>query len=67
MDSEFIIAFKEVLREELTKKNSVYIEGLGHFEVIHREQYHKRYDTGKVLLMPPTDLLQFKANIKKPS
>lgn len=64
MDSEFIIAFKEVLREELIKKNSVDIDGLGHFEVMHREQYHKRYDTGKVVLMPPADLLQFKSNTK---
>lgn len=64
MDSEFIIAFKEVLREELIKKNSVDIDGLGHFEVMHREQYHKRYGTGKVVLMPPADLLQFKSNTK---
>ncbi len=64
MNPEFIIAFKEVLREELLKKNSVEIEGLGHFEVVHHEQYQKRYDTGKVLLIPPADRLQFKSNIR---
>jgi len=63
LDSEFILAFREVLREELTKKNNLFIQGLGQFEVIHREQYYKKLDDGKVLLMPPADLIQFRSNI----
>lgn len=64
MESEFIIAFKEVLREQFVKKNSIEIDGLGRFMVVHREQHQKRYDNGKVVMMPPADVLEFKSNIK---
>lgn len=64
MESEFIIAFKEVLREQFLKKNSIEIDGLGRFMVVHREQHQKRYDNGKVVMMPPADVLEFKSNIK---
>lgn len=64
MDSQFIIAFKEVLREQLINKNSVDIDGLGQFTVVHRDQHQKTFDNGRVVLMPPADVLEFKSNIK---
>lgn len=64
METKFIIAFKEVLREQFLEKNVVEIDGLGQFEVKHREQHQKKYDNGKVVLMPPADVLEFKSNIK---
>ena len=64
MDTVFIKAFKEILREQLVEKNSVEIDGLGSFEVIHYEQHQKRYSNGKVVMMPPKDILEFKSNIK---
>jgi nucleoid DNA-binding protein len=64
MDTEFIHAFKEVLREQFVNKNSVEIEGLGTFEVKHYEQHQKSFDNGKVVMMPPADVVEFKSNIK---
>ena len=63
MDTKFIKALKEVLREQLVKKHSVDIEGLGLFEVKHYEQHQKRFSNGKVVMMPPADVLEFKSNI----
>lgn len=64
MDAIFVIAFKEVLREQFTKKNDVHIEGLGLFSVKHQKQYQKKFETGKVVLMPPKDVLEFKSNVR---
>ncbi len=64
MESKFIMAFKEVLREQFIEHNTVEIDGLGQFEVKHREQYQKKFENGKVVLMPPADVVEFKSNIK---
>lgn len=64
METDFIKAFKEVIREELTKKNSVDLEGLGTFEVKHYPQHQKRYSNGKVVMMPPADVLEFNSTVK---
>lgn len=58
------MAFKAVMREQFINKNRVEIEGLGQFEVIHLEQYQEKYDNGKVVMMPPEDVLEFKSNIR---
>lgn len=64
MNREFLLAFKNVMREQFIRKNRVEIEGLGQFEVIHQEQYEKKFDNGKVVMMPPADVLEFKSNIR---
>jgi nucleoid DNA-binding protein len=64
MDIKFIIAFKEVLREQFVNKNSVEIDGLGQFKVIHLGQHQKKYDNGMVVMIPPADVLEFKSNIR---
>ena len=64
MESKFIIGFKEVLREQFVDKQKVDIEGLGTFEVKHREQHQKKYDDGKIVMIPPADVLEFKSNIR---
>lgn len=64
METKFIIAFKEVLREQFLEKKIVEIDGFGEFKVKHHEQYQKRFDSGKVVLMPPVEVLEFKSNIK---
>lgn len=58
------MAFKDVVREQFIHKNRVEIEGLGQFEVVHQEQYEKKFDNGKVVMMPPADVLEFKSNIR---
>lgn len=65
MDAIFVIAFKEVLREQFVKKNDVDIEGLGLFSVKHHKQYQKKFENGKVVLMPPRNVLEFKSNISE--
>lgn len=62
MNKEFIYAFKEVVREQLVNKNKIDLDGFGVFEVEHREQHQKKYDNGRVVLMPPADVIVFKPN-----
>lgn len=64
MNREFLIAFKDVMREQFANKNRVELEGLGQFEVVHVEQHQETYDNGKVVMMPPKDVLEFKSNIR---
>jgi nucleoid DNA-binding protein len=64
MKSTFIKAFKEVLREQILKKNQVEIEGLGHFEIAHRKQHQKKYKNGKVVMVPPANVVEFKSNVR---
>ena len=59
MDKEFIKAFSEVIREEVTRKNDVYLEGVGRFEFEHQKQFQKQYDSGRVVMMPPKDTITF--------
>lgn len=64
MKSTFIKAFKEVLREQILDKNKVDVEGLGMFEVVHRKQHQKKYENGRVVMVPPADVVEFKSNIR---
>lgn len=64
MNKEFIYAFKEVVREQLVNKNKVELEGLGAFVVEHREQHQKKYDNGRIVVMPPSDVVVFKSNVR---
>lgn len=59
MDKKLVRALKEVIREEIIKKNTVEIEGLGRFEVIHQKQHQKKLADGQVLMMPPRDNVIF--------
>lgn len=59
MDKTFIKAFREIVREEIIKKNTVEISGLGRFEVIHQKQHQKKKDDGQLVMMPPRDLVVF--------
>lgn len=59
MDQEFLGALAEVIREELTKKNEVTIDGLGVFKPEHKKQYQQQFDDGRVVMMPPKDKITF--------
>ena len=65
MKPKFIKAFKEVLREQIIKKNDVQIEGLGRFRVVHQEQRQKKYDNGRVVMLPPSDVVEFQSQITR--
>ena len=64
MKSTFIKAFKEVLREQILSKNKVEVEGLGIFEVSHRKQHQKKYENGRVVMVPPADVVDFKSKVR---
>ncbi len=59
MDSEFLKAFTEVVREEVARENEVRINGLGSFQFEHQKQYQKQYENGRVVMMPPKDTISF--------
>lgn len=67
MNKEFVHAFKEVIRDQLVSKNKVEVEGFGIFAVEHREQHQKKYDNGRVVVMPPSDVVVFKSNTDFPN
>ncbi len=64
MDQKILGAFSEILREEMTKKNEVSVEGLGVFKPEHKKQYQKQFDDGRVVMMPPQDRIVFVADKK---
>lgn len=59
MDKEFLDALSDVIRETITQKDEVSIDGLGVFKPRHRKQFQEQYDNGRVVMMPPADSLQF--------
>ncbi|MEX1010897.1 MAG: HU family DNA-binding protein [Balneolaceae bacterium] len=59
MDKTFVKAFRDVVREELIKKNIIEIEGLGRFENRHLKQREEKRENGQVLMMPPRDEILF--------
>lgn len=64
MKTTFIKAFKDTLREQILNKNEVNVEGLGSFTMAHRKQYQKKDENGKIVMMPPADIVEFKSNVR---
>ncbi|MGK7368745.1 MAG: HU family DNA-binding protein [Candidatus Halalkalibacterium sp. M3_1C_030] len=64
MNQKIIGAFSEILREEITNRNEVSVEGLGVFKPDHKKQYQKQFDDGRVVMMPPKDKITFVADKK---
>ena len=60
MDQTFLKAFAEVVKEQVSQKNSVQLEGLGVFQLKHQKQYQQQFDNGRVVMMPPKDQIVFK-------
>lgn len=59
MDQQILGALTEIIREEITKKNEVVLEGLGVFKPSHKKQHQKQFDDGRVVMMPPKDEITF--------
>lgn len=64
MTSTFLKAFKSVLREQILSQNKIELEGLGNFEIVHKKQHQKKYDNGKIVMMPPADVVEFKSDLR---
>ncbi len=59
MEKKFLNAFKDIVREEMVKKNQIEIRGLGRFKVIHEKQHQSKLEDGTVAMMPPRDKIIF--------
>lgn len=59
LDREFIEAFSEVVKEQVSRKRTIELQGLGTFEFEHRKQHQKQFDNGRVVMMPPKDTIRF--------
>lgn len=59
MGQQILGALAELIREEITKKNEVTIDGLGVFKPEHQKQYQKQFEDGRVVMMPPKDKIIF--------
>ena len=60
MDSNFIKSFILVVKEQIAQNNRVEIDGLGQFQKVHQTQTQKKLDDGRVVLMPPSNKIEFK-------
>lgn len=59
MDQQFIKALSEIIREEITGKKEVTIDGLGVFKPVHQKQFQHQFEDGRVVMMPPKDKIAF--------
>ena len=59
MEEQFLKAFTDIVREQVARKNKVQIEGIGSFRLEHKKQFQKQYDNGRVVMMPPKDMIRF--------
>lgn len=59
MNQQFLGALSEIIRDEITKKNEVTIDGLGVFKPDHQKQFQQQFDDGRVVMMPPKDKVAF--------
>lgn len=64
MTKDFLKAFGIVLRDQIIMKNSVDISGLGTFKAAHHSQTQEKRADGKIVMMPPRDVIEFKAEQK---
>ena len=46
-------------------KNSVEIKGLGTFKAEHTSQQQERKGDGKLVMLPPKDSIEFKADMEE--
>lgn len=61
----FIKKLKDVIREQVADNNRVLLDGVGEFHKVHQKQSRKKYDDGRVVLLPPRDIITFEPDIKQ--
>jgi len=65
MEPIFIKKLKEVIREEISNDNRIEIDGLGQFYKVHQKQVQKKTGDGRIVLLPPKDMIEFKPEINQ--
>ena len=59
MDKQFLKTLCEVVREQITQKSEVKLKGIGVFKPKHRKQFQQQYKDGRVVMVPPRDMITF--------
>lgn len=64
MTKDFLKVFGLTIRDQVIMKNSVEIKGLGTFKAEHTSQQQERNSNGKLVMQPPKDSIEFKADLE---
>lgn len=59
MNQEFVKAFSQVIREQVSQNYEVKVDGIGVFCPAHRKQFQQQYKDGRVVMVPPKDTIKF--------
>lgn len=63
MTKDFLKAFGLTIRDQVIMKNTVEIDGLGAFSPHHKSQEQEKKSDGTIVMQPPKDSIDFKANM----
>ncbi|MEQ9280369.1 MAG: HU family DNA-binding protein [Balneola sp.] len=63
MTNDFLKVLGLTIRDQIIMKNSVEIKGLGTFKAEHTSQQQERKGDGKLVMLPPKDSIEFKADM----
>jgi nucleoid DNA-binding protein len=64
MTKDFLKVFGLTIRDQIIMKNSVEVKGLGTFKAEHTSQQQEKAADGKLVMMPPKDSVEFKADME---
>lgn len=64
MTKDFLKAFGLTIRDQVIMKNSVEVKGLGTFSAEHTSQTQEKKADGTMVMMPPKDSIEFKADME---
>lgn len=59
MEKKFLLSFRDVVREELLKRNSISIDPIGIFKTHHVRRKTVVDESGMEILHPPRDEVRF--------
>jgi nucleoid DNA-binding protein len=65
MTKDFLKVFGLTIRDQVIMKNSVEIDGLGAFSAYHKSQEQEKRADGTLVMQPPKDSIEFKANMEE--
>ena len=64
MTKDFLRAFGLTIRDQVIMKNTIEIDGLGTFSAHHKSQEQEKRSDGTLVMQPPKDSIEFKANME---
>lgn len=64
MTKDFLKVFGLTIRDQIIMKNSIEVKGLGTFKAEHTSQRQEKGADGTLLMQPPKDSIEFKADLE---